>query len=54
MTKLVKLHSILTTGSGGYANDNVGGVSTTGHGESISKVCLSKHITTLMESGRYF
>ncbi|XP_033762526.1 isoaspartyl peptidase/L-asparaginase-like [Pecten maximus] len=38
-------------GAGGYADNNIGGVSTTGHGESIAKVCLAKHITHLMEGG---
>ncbi|XP_021362086.1 isoaspartyl peptidase/L-asparaginase-like [Mizuhopecten yessoensis] len=38
-------------GAGGYADNAGGGVSTTGHGESIAKVCLAKHITHLMEGG---
>ncbi|XP_014366909.2 probable isoaspartyl peptidase/L-asparaginase GA20639 isoform X2 [Papilio machaon] len=38
-------------GSGTYADDNIGGVSTTGHGESILKVCLAHSIIKLMESG---
>lgn len=38
-------------GSGTYADDNVGGVSTTGHGESILKCCLAHGIVKLMESG---
>ncbi|CAC5357271.1 ASRGL1 [Mytilus coruscus] len=39
-------------GSGGYADNNSGAVSTTGHGESILKVCLAKNITTLLEQGK--
>ncbi|ESO86204.1 hypothetical protein LOTGIDRAFT_179430 [Lottia gigantea] len=38
-------------GCGGYADNEVGGVSTTGHGEGIIKVCLARHITFLMEQG---
>ncbi|XP_068631872.1 probable isoaspartyl peptidase/L-asparaginase GA20639 isoform X2 [Battus philenor] len=38
-------------GSGTYADDNVGGVSTTGHGESILKYCLAHTIIKLMEDG---
>lgn len=38
-------------GSGTYADDNVGGVSSTGHGESILKYCLAHSITKLMENG---
>ena len=41
----------LLPGSGAYADDNIGGVSTTGHGESIAKVCLAKHIISLMDTG---
>lgn len=38
-------------GSGTYADDNIGGVSTTGHGESILKYCLAHSIINLMDSG---
>ncbi|XP_060077111.1 isoaspartyl peptidase/L-asparaginase-like [Ylistrum balloti] len=38
-------------GAGGYADNMTGGVSTTGHGESIAKVCLASHINHLMERG---
>jgi len=38
-------------GSGAYCDDNVGGVSCTGHGESIMKICLAKHILFLVEKG---
>lgn len=38
-------------GSGTYADDNLGGVSTTGHGESILKYCLAHSIIKLMEGG---
>jgi len=38
-------------GSGGYADNKVGGVSTTGHGESIMKVNLAKLVLTYMNMG---
>jgi beta-aspartyl-peptidase (threonine type) len=38
-------------GSGGYADNRVGAVSTTGHGESILKVNLSKLVLSYMEAG---
>ncbi|CAD0199419.1 unnamed protein product [Chrysodeixis includens] len=38
-------------GSGTYADDHIGGVSTTGHGESILKYCLAHSIIKLMEGG---
>ena len=38
-------------GSGGYADNEAGAVSSTGHGEAIAKVCLAKHITDLMKTG---
>ncbi|CAH1791442.1 unnamed protein product [Owenia fusiformis] len=38
-------------GSGGYCDNRVGAVSTTGHGEAIIKVCLAKHIMQYMEQG---
>ena len=38
-------------GSGGYADDLSGAVSTTGHGEAIAKVCLSKSILDKMNPG---
>ena len=37
-------------GSGGYAND-AAGVSTTGHGESILKVCLARQAIYYTENG---
>lgn len=36
-------------GSGTYADDNIGGVSTTGHGETIAKFCLAHAIVKRME-----
>lgn len=39
-------------GCGGYADDNIGAVSTTGHGESIMRFCLAHAILTLMEQGK--
>lgn len=39
-------------GSGGYADNETGAVSATGHGEGIMRVCLSHRILTLMETGR--
>ncbi|XP_041350653.1 isoaspartyl peptidase/L-asparaginase-like [Gigantopelta aegis] len=38
-------------GCGGYADSKVGGVSTTGHGEAIMKICLAKNIIHFMEQG---
>lgn len=38
-------------GSGTYADDLIGGVSTTGHGESILKYCLAHSIIKHMECG---
>jgi hypothetical protein len=43
---------ITIAGCGGYADDNIGAVSTTGHGESIMKFCLAHTILTFMEQGR--
>ncbi|XP_067465495.1 isoaspartyl peptidase/L-asparaginase [Thunnus thynnus] len=39
-------------GCGGYADNQVGAVSTTGHGEAIMKVTLARHILFLMEQGQ--
>ncbi|XP_066151637.1 probable isoaspartyl peptidase/L-asparaginase CG7860 isoform X2 [Euwallacea fornicatus] len=36
-------------GAGTYADDNIGAVSTTGHGESIAKFCLAHAIIKAME-----
>ncbi|RZC32973.1 Asparaginase 2 domain containing protein [Asbolus verrucosus] len=38
-------------GSGTYADDNVGAVSTTGHGESIARFCLAHAIIYEMKNG---
>ena len=38
-------------GSGGYADNLAGAASTTGHGESITKVCLAKAVLQRMEDG---
>jgi len=38
-------------GAGGYADNQVGSVSTTGHGESITKVCLAHTAINFLESG---
>ncbi|XP_073945454.1 probable isoaspartyl peptidase/L-asparaginase GA20639 isoform X2 [Choristoneura fumiferana] len=40
-------------GSGTYADDKVGGVSTTGHGESILKYCLAHSIINAMRDGTH-
>lgn len=42
------------SGSGGYADNNVGAVSTTGDGESILKVTLARLILHYMEQGKSF
>lgn len=39
-------------GSGGYADNGVGAVSTTGHGEAITKVTLARLALWLVERGR--
>lgn len=39
-------------GSGTYADDNIAAVSTTGHGETISKYCLAHAIVKAMEYGK--
>ncbi|GAB6020351.1 Isoaspartyl peptidase/L-asparaginase, variant 2 [Chamberlinius hualienensis] len=39
-------------GCGAYCDDEVGGVSCTGHGESILKVCLAKQIIEHIKSGQ--
>lgn len=39
-------------GCGGYADDSIGAVSTTGHGESIMRFCLAHTILTFMEQGK--
>lgn len=39
-------------GAGGYADDEVGAVSTTGHGEALMKACLARHISTVMATGQ--
>lgn len=39
-------------GSGTYADDNIGAVSTTGHGETIAKFCLAHAIIKCMENGK--
>ena len=39
-------------GAGGYADNEVGAVSCTGHGESIFKVCLAYQISSLMRQGK--
>jgi beta-aspartyl-peptidase (threonine type) len=41
----------LFAGGGGYADNDVGAVSTTGHGESLMKTCAARHAAFLMESG---
>jgi beta-aspartyl-peptidase (threonine type) len=38
-------------GSGTYADDKIGAVSTTGHGETIAKFCLAHAIIKAMENG---
>lgn len=38
-------------GSGGYADDKIAAVSTTGHGEAIMKVCLAHHVTMNVQQG---
>ena len=42
---------MINLGSGGYCDNNIGAVSSTGHGEAISKVCLARHVTGLLDQG---
>ncbi len=50
--KLVgRIGDVPLIGSGGYADSRVGGVSTTGHGESIMKVNLAKLVLNYVEAG---
>ncbi|KAK5650435.1 hypothetical protein RI129_001464 [Pyrocoelia pectoralis] len=39
-------------GSGTYADDNLGAVSTTGHGETVAKFCLAHAIIRDLENGK--
>ena len=48
---LLRIISIWKSGCGTYCTDEVGGVSCTGHGESIIRICLAKHVIGLMEKG---
>lgn len=50
--KLVgRIGDVPLIGSGGYADSRVGGVSTTGHGESIMKVNLARLVLNYVEAG---
>ncbi|MFW9922513.1 MAG: isoaspartyl peptidase/L-asparaginase [Candidatus Thorarchaeota archaeon] len=39
-------------GSGAFADNSIGGISTTGHGESILKIMLAKKISQYLENGQ--
>lgn len=39
-------------GCGAYCDDNTGAISCTGHGESILKTCLARHISGLLQQGK--
>lgn len=47
----LELNHIVTAGCGGFADNQVGAVSTTGHGEAIMKVTLARLILFHMEQG---
>ena len=49
--KVGRVGDVPLIGSGGYADNRVGGVSTTGHGEAIMRVNLAKLVLTYMETG---
>ena len=51
--KVGRVGDVPLIGSGGYADNRVGGVSTTGHGESIMRVNLAKLVLTYMEMGMH-
>lgn len=38
-------------GCGVYCDNNIGGISCTGHGESIIKVCLASRVMNMMSAG---
>jgi len=38
-------------GAGGYCDNNVGTISTTGHGDSIMRYCLAQRIMQNLENG---
>ena len=50
--KLVgRVGDVPIVGSGGYADNKIGGASSTGHGESIMKVNLARLVLTYLEAG---
>ncbi|MFA9437468.1 MAG: isoaspartyl peptidase/L-asparaginase [Candidatus Bathyarchaeota archaeon] len=51
--KVGRVGDVPLIGSGGYADNRVGGVSTTGHGEAIMRVNLAKLVLTYMEMGMH-
>ena len=52
--KLVgRVGDVPIVGSGGYADNRIGGVSSTGHGESIMKVNLARIVLTYLEAGNH-
>ena len=51
--KVGRVGDVPLIGSGGYADNRVGGVSTTGHGEAIMRVNLAKLVLTYMETGMH-
>jgi len=38
-------------GAGGYCDNRVGTISTTGHGDSIMRYCLAQKIIQMLENG---
>lgn len=40
------------SGCGGYCDNEIGAISTTGHGESITKVCLASRVINSMDRGK--
>jgi beta-aspartyl-peptidase (threonine type) len=51
--KVGRVGDVPLIGSGGYADNRMGGVSTTGHGEAIMRVNLAKLVLTYMEMGMH-
>ncbi len=49
--KVGRVGDVPIIGSGGYADNRAGAVSSTGHGESILKVNLAKLVLTYMDTG---
>lgn len=52
MCEVIIIYSC-TLGSGGYADDNIGTVSTTGYGDAILRYNVAQRILHAIELGEY-